>query len=53
MKRQLITIFPEVTAVIPYSQLKVTQQNPAAYAEPIERLTRTLAAIPASLKAVR
>jgi hypothetical protein len=47
MKRQSITIPPEVAAIIPYSQLEVTRQNPAAYAEPIERLTRALAAIPA------
>jgi hypothetical protein len=47
MKKQSITIPPEVAAIIPYSQLAVTRQNPAAYAEPIERLTRALAAIPA------
>jgi hypothetical protein len=45
MKKQSITIPPEVAAIIPYSQLEVTQQNPDAYAEPIERLTRILAAI--------
>jgi hypothetical protein len=47
MKKQSITIPPDVAAVIPYSQLEVTRQNPDAYAEPIERLTRVLAAIPA------
>jgi hypothetical protein len=47
MKRQSVTIPPEVAAIIPYSQLEVTQQNPAAYAEPIERLIRALASIPA------
>ena len=46
MKRHSITIPPEVAAIIPYSQLEVTRQNPDAYAEPIERLTRVLAAIP-------
>jgi hypothetical protein len=46
MTKQSITIPPEVAAIIPYSQLEVTQQNPDAYAEPIERLTRVLAAIP-------
>jgi hypothetical protein len=47
MKRQSTAISPEVAAIIPYSQLEVTQQNPDAYAEPIERLTRVLASIPA------
>jgi hypothetical protein len=46
MKRHSITIPPEVAAIIPYSQLEVTRQNPDAYAEPIERLTHAIRNIP-------
>jgi hypothetical protein len=44
--KHLITIPPEVTAVIPYGQLKVTKQNPDAYAEPVERLEEQLKKCP-------
>jgi hypothetical protein len=44
--KQSIIIPPEVAAVIPYSQLLVTKQNPADFAEPIERLKMIISAIP-------
>jgi hypothetical protein len=44
--KQSIIIPPKVAAVIPYSQLLVTKQNLADFAEPIERLRRIISAIP-------
>jgi hypothetical protein len=44
--KQSITIPPEVAAIIPYSQLQVTQQNPKAFAEPIEQLKKIIPSIP-------
>jgi hypothetical protein len=44
--KQSIIIPPEVAAIIPYSQLLVTKQNPDDFAEPIDRLGRIIPAIP-------
>jgi hypothetical protein len=44
--KHLITIPPEVAAVIPCGQLEVTKQNPDAYTETVERLEEQLKKCP-------
>jgi hypothetical protein len=44
--KQSIIVPPEVAAVIPYSQLLVTKQNPEACAEPLERLAERVRKCP-------